>query len=166
MLSSPSTEVPAVWLLIHSQVCFTCFQIFRVYFLNLISFYNDMIYTVPESNMQSKTHSEESVLSPSLCSFLLLSSKLFAPLFILPLKICKHRYVGTCTHMFLYGVWCNPTCRVLLSLCLPAETDLGRSCQDWCLGFPGDSVVKNPSASPGDTGLIPNPGSFHNLWGN
>ena len=63
-----------------------------------------MIYTVPESNMQSKTRSEESVLSPSLCSFLLLSSKLFAPLFILPLKICKHRYVGTCTHMFLYGV--------------------------------------------------------------
>ena len=28
-------------------------------------------------------------------------------------------------------------------------------------GFPGDSVVKNLPASPGDTGLIPDPGRSH-----
>ena len=28
-------------------------------------------------------------------------------------------------------------------------------------GFPGGSVVENPPANVGDTGLIPGPGSFH-----
>ena len=27
--------------------------------------------------------------------------------------------------------------------------------------FPGDPVVKNPTAKAGDTGLIPDPGRFH-----
>ena len=37
------------------------------------------------------------------------------------------------------------------------------------LGFPGGSVVKNPSANAGDTGnvgLIPGLGRFHMLWDN
>ena len=33
-------------------------------------------------------------------------------------------------------------------------------------GFPGGSVVKNPPANAGDTGLIPGPGRFHKLWSN
>ena len=34
--------------------------------------------------------------------------------------------------------------------------------------FPGGSVVKNPPANVGDTGLIPGPGRFHmrGEWGN
>ena len=32
--------------------------------------------------------------------------------------------------------------------------------------FPGGSVVKNPTANEGDTGLIPAPGRFHMLQGN
>ena len=28
-------------------------------------------------------------------------------------------------------------------------------------GFPGDSVVKNPPANAGDTGLVPDPGSSY-----
>ena len=31
--------------------------------------------------------------------------------------------------------------------------------------FSGDSVVKNPPANAGDTGLIPGPGRFHMPWG-
>ena len=27
--------------------------------------------------------------------------------------------------------------------------------------FPGDSVIRNPSPSAGDTGSIPDPGGFH-----
>ena len=30
-----------------------------------------------------------------------------------------------------------------------------------CQDFPGDAVVKNPSANAGDTGLIPGPGRSH-----
>ena len=30
--------------------------------------------------------------------------------------------------------------------------------------FPGGTVVKNPPASAGDTGLIPGPGRSHVLW--
>ena len=30
-------------------------------------------------------------------------------------------------------------------------------------GFPGGSVVKNPPANAGDTGLIPGPGRFYML---
>ena len=30
-------------------------------------------------------------------------------------------------------------------------------------GFPGGSVVKNPPANAGDTGLIPDAGRFHML---
>ena len=33
--------------------------------------------------------------------------------------------------------------------------------QEWPLGFPGDSVLKNPPANAGDTGLIPDPGRSH-----
>ena len=33
-------------------------------------------------------------------------------------------------------------------------------------GFPGGSVVKNPSANAGDTGLIPDPGGSHVLQSN
>ena len=33
-------------------------------------------------------------------------------------------------------------------------------------GFPGGSVVKNPSASAGDTGSIPGPGRSQMPWGN
>ena len=32
--------------------------------------------------------------------------------------------------------------------------------------FPGGSVVKNPPASAGDTGLIPGPGRFYKPWSN
>ena len=32
------------------------------------------------------------------------------------------------------------------------------------LGFPGGSVVKNPSANAGDTGSIPDLGKFHMPW--
>ena len=32
--------------------------------------------------------------------------------------------------------------------------------------LPGGSVVKNPPANAGDTGLIPGPGRFHMPWGN
>ena len=32
--------------------------------------------------------------------------------------------------------------------------------------FSGDSVVKNPPANAGDTGLIPGPGRFHMPWNN
>ena len=94
-------------------------------------------FTQSQSQICKVNHVQKNLfLSPSLCPFILLISKLFACLFILPLKICKHRYVSTCSCTFLYGVWCNPTCRFLLLLCLPAETDLERSCQDWCLGLP------------------------------
>ena len=31
-------------------------------------------------------------------------------------------------------------------------------------GFPGASVVKNPPASAGNTGSIPEPGRSHVLW--
>ena len=31
-------------------------------------------------------------------------------------------------------------------------------------GFPGGSVVKNPPAGAGDTGLIPDPGRCHMLY--
>ena len=34
------------------------------------------------------------------------------------------------------------------------------------LKFPGGPVVKDPPANAGDTGLIPDPGSSHVLWGN
>ena len=33
-------------------------------------------------------------------------------------------------------------------------------------GFPGSSVVKNPPANAGDTGLIPDPGRSHMPWKN
>jgi len=33
-------------------------------------------------------------------------------------------------------------------------------------GFPGGSVVKNPPANAGDTGSIPDPGTFHMLRNN
>ena len=33
-------------------------------------------------------------------------------------------------------------------------------------GFPGGSVVKNPPANAGDTGLIPGPGRSHMLRSN
>ena len=33
-------------------------------------------------------------------------------------------------------------------------------------GFLGGSVVKNPPANAGDTGLIPGPGRFHMPWTN
>ena len=33
-------------------------------------------------------------------------------------------------------------------------------------GFPGGSGVKNPLASAGDTGLIPDQGRSHKLWSN
>ena len=33
-------------------------------------------------------------------------------------------------------------------------------------GFPGGSVIKNPPADAGDTGLIPNLGRSHMPWGN
>ena len=33
-------------------------------------------------------------------------------------------------------------------------------------GFPGGLVVKNPSASAGDTGSIPDPGRSHMRWNN
>ena len=33
-------------------------------------------------------------------------------------------------------------------------------------GFPGGSVVKNPSANGGDWGLIPDPGRSHMPWNN
>ena len=32
--------------------------------------------------------------------------------------------------------------------------------------FPGSPVVKNPPASSGNMGLIPDPRGFHMLWGN
>ena len=32
------------------------------------------------------------------------------------------------------------------------------------MDFPGGPVVKNPSATAGDTGLTPGPGRFHLLW--
>ena len=34
------------------------------------------------------------------------------------------------------------------------------------MGFPGGSAVKNPPASTGDMGLIPDPRRSHMLWGN
>ena len=34
------------------------------------------------------------------------------------------------------------------------------------LKFPGGPVVKDLPAKAGDTGLIPDPGSSHVLWGN
>ena len=34
------------------------------------------------------------------------------------------------------------------------------------VGFPGGSVVKNPPASAGDTGLTPDPGRSHWLGSN
>ena len=33
-----------------------------------------------------------------------------------------------------------------------------------CVGFPGGTVVKNPPANEGDTGLSPDPGRSHVLW--
>ena len=33
-------------------------------------------------------------------------------------------------------------------------------------GFAGGSVIKNPPASEGDTGSIPDPGRSHVLWNN
>ena len=33
-------------------------------------------------------------------------------------------------------------------------------------GFPGASVVKNPPANAGGTGLIPDPGRSHMPWSN
>jgi len=36
----------------------------------------------------------------------------------------------------------------------------------WMLGFPGGSVVKNPPASAGDRGSIPDPGRSGMLWSN
>ena len=33
-------------------------------------------------------------------------------------------------------------------------------------GFPGGAVVKNPSASAGDTGSSPGPGRSHMPWSN
>ena len=36
----------------------------------------------------------------------------------------------------------------------------------WFRDFPGGSVVKNPSASAGNTGSIPDPGRFHMLQSN
>ena len=33
-------------------------------------------------------------------------------------------------------------------------------------GFPGGSVVENPRADAGDTGLIPGLGRLHMLWSN
>ena len=33
-------------------------------------------------------------------------------------------------------------------------------------GFPGGTVVKNPPASAGDTGLSPGPGRCHMPWSN
>ena len=33
-------------------------------------------------------------------------------------------------------------------------------------GFPGGTVVKNPPANAGDTGLSPGPGRSHMLWSN
>jgi len=32
--------------------------------------------------------------------------------------------------------------------------------------YPGGRVIKNPSATAGDTGSIPSPGRFHMPWGN
>ena len=32
--------------------------------------------------------------------------------------------------------------------------------------FPGNLIVKNPTANAGDMGLIPGPGRFHMLWDN
>ena len=32
------------------------------------------------------------------------------------------------------------------------------------MNFPGGSVVKNPPANAGDTGLIPGPGRSYMLW--
>ena len=33
-------------------------------------------------------------------------------------------------------------------------------------GFPGGSVIRNPPANAGDTGLIRGPGRFHMPWSN
>ena len=38
--------------------------------------------------------------------------------------------------------------------------------KDYDLGFPGGSVVKNPPASAGDRGSIPDPGRSGMLWSN
>ena len=37
---------------------------------------------------------------------------------------------------------------------------------NFLLGFSGGSVVKNPPANAGDTGLILDPGRSHMLWNN
>ena len=34
------------------------------------------------------------------------------------------------------------------------------------LGFPGDSLVKNPPSNAGDMGSVPDPVRSHMLWGN
>ena len=45
----------------------------------------------------------------------------------------------------------------------PAQKQKARS-KAW--DFPGGSVVKNPPASEGDTGLSPGPGRSHTSWSN
>ena len=44
---------------------------------------------------------------------------------------------------------------------LPEEKDSVYHLKDHMLGFPGGSVVKNPPANAGETGLIPDPKRSH-----
>ena len=37
---------------------------------------------------------------------------------------------------------------------------------EWFGDFPGGTVIKNPPANAGDTGLIPGPGKSHMPWSN
>ena len=41
-----------------------------------------------------------------------------------------------------------------------------RSIKILLVGFPGGTVVKNPSANAGDTGSSPDPGRSHMPWSN
>jgi len=38
--------------------------------------------------------------------------------------------------------------------------------KEWQLGFPGDSMVKNPPVNAGDTGSIPDLERSHMIWSN
>ena len=63
----------------------------------------------------------------------------------------------------------NISCRRIEQYCKVTilhfkNTHLGLAC--WPSGFPGGSVVKNPPANAGVTGLITDPGRSHVLWSN
>ena len=47
--------------------------------------------------------------------------------------------------------------------CMNISEKEKRKQANWCSGFPGGQVVKNPPATAGDAGLIPGPGRFHML---